>query len=376
MPGPASPAHAKKRHWGILVSFAVFFLAPLAATLYYLYVIAEDQYASFVGFSVKSEESASATDLLGGLSSFSSSSSSDTDILFQFIQSQELISRINQSINLEEIYSRPDFDPVFSYNPDGTIEDLVSYWPWMVRVDLDAKTNLIELRVQAFTPEDAQLVAQEIVNESSAMINRLSAIAREDSTRYARADLEKALERLKLARENLTKFRSETQIVDPTADLQGQMGLLNSLEAQLASAQIELNLLLETAREGDPRIAQAERRIIVIKDLIDEERAKFGIGGNARTNERDYSTLVGEFERLMVELEYAQQTYLGAQAALDTALAEAQRTSRYLATFTQPTLAESARYPQRGIIALITGMFLLLAWSVGVLIFYSVRDRR
>ncbi|WP_349978245.1 sugar transporter [Shimia sp. SDUM112013] len=354
----------------------MFFLAPLAATLYYLYVIAEDQYASFVGFSVKSEESASATDLLGGLSSFSSSSSSDTDILFQFIQSQELISRINQSINLEEIYSRPDFDPVFSYNPDGTIEDLVSYWPWMVRVDLDAKTNLIELRVQAFTPEDAQLVAQEIVNESSAMINRLSAIAREDSTRYARADLEKALERLKLARENLTKFRSETQIVDPTADLQGQMGLLNSLEAQLASAQIELNLLLETAREGDPRIAQAERRIIVIKDLIDEERAKFGIGGNARTNERDYSTLVGEFERLMVELEYAQQTYLGAQAALDTALAEAQRTSRYLATFTQPTLAESARYPQRGIIALITGMFLLLAWSVGVLIFYSVRDRR
>lgn len=375
-PGPAKPASPKKRHWGVLTSFLLFVIAPLAATIYYLFVIAEDQYASFVGFAIKSEEASSATDLLGGLSSLSGSSSSDTDILYQFIQSQDLVDRINQSIDLETIFSRPENDPIFAYDTSGTIEDLVAYWPRMVRIELDTNTNLILLRVHAFRADEAQLIAQHIVAESSDMINRLSAIARADATRYARDDLEKAVERLKSSREILTKFRSDTQIVDPSADIQGQMGLLNSLESQLAEAQIEMNLLLDTTREGDPRITQAERRIEVIQGLIADERGKFGLGGSARTDERDYSTLIGEFERLMVDLEYAQKTYLGAHAAFDASIAEAARKSRYLATFTQPTLAESPRYPQREVLAFIVGVFLLLGWSIAVLIFYSVRDRR
>ena len=118
-----------------------------------------------------------------------------------------------------------------AYDPGGSIEDLVSYWQKMVKVHYDSSSGLIELQTHAFRPEDALAISEAIMARSTVMINNLSAIAREDATRYVREELEEAVERLKTAREAITRFRSETRIVDPQADVQGQMGLLNSLEA-------------------------------------------------------------------------------------------------------------------------------------------------
>ncbi|WP_254771586.1 sugar transporter [Thalassovita gelatinovora] len=377
-PKSAGKARLRLRHYSILGSFVLVVAAPLLATVFYLYAVANDQYVSSFGFAVRSEETSLASNLLGGLASLSGgSSSSDTDILYEFIQSRTLVEKIQDRLDLATLYSRPRFDPVFAYDTDGTTEDLVEYWQRMVHVSHASGNGLLEVEVKAFSPENALAISEAIVTESTAMINNLSAIAREDATRYAHEDMEQALSQLKAAREALTRFRSETRIVDPSADIQGQMGLLNSLEAQLAGAIIELNVQLETARENDPRVVQLSNRIPVIEKLIEKEREKFGLGGTTRTDgERDYSTLVGDFERLTVDLEYAQKRYLTAQAALDGSMAEAQRQSRYLATYAPPSLPQSAQQPARAVLSAVTAMVLLLLWSVGVLIYYSLRDRR
>ncbi len=379
VPAAAPRAAARLRHHGLLASFLGLVLAPILASGLYLFAIAEDQYTSTVGFSVRTEEMGSALDLLGGLSSFGltgGGSASDSDILYQFIQSQELVQRINERIDLRAIYSKPGFDPVFSFDPDGGIEDLVDYWKDMVRISYDSTTGLIELRVHAFTPEDAQAVAQGILDESNRMINDLSAIARADATRYAREELDNAVERLRVQRVAMTEFRSRTQIVDPSADIQAQMGLLNTLQQQLASASIDLNLLRQTTQPSDPRIAQNERRIGVIEELIQREREKFGLGGGTGTGASTYSTMIAEFERLTVDLDFAEKAYIAALTNHDAAIAEAQRMSRYLATYVRPTLAQQSLYPQRGLLTLMIGGFALMLWAIGMLIYYSVRDRR
>ena len=99
-----------------------------------------------------------------------------------------------------------------------------------------------------------------------------------DATRYAKEELEREQDRLKAARQALTTFRTRTRIVDPTADIQGQMGLLNSLQTKLADAIIERELLLiQTSSETDPRVVQAQNKIDVIEAQIDEERQRFGV---------------------------------------------------------------------------------------------------
>jgi capsular polysaccharide transport system permease protein len=376
VPPPVPRARMRRRHWGLLVSFVLAVLLPLAVTGWYLWRVAVDQYASTVGFSVRREEFQSAVDLLGGLGQISGASSSDTDILYNFIRSQELVARIDARLDLRSMYSRPwPADPVFAFNPSGTIEDLLDYWSYAVSVAYDGTSGLLTLRVLAFDPADAQAIATAIFEESSVMINELSAIAREDATRYARAELDRAVARLTEARQAMTDFRLRTQIVDPQADIQGQMGLLSTLQGQLAAALIEYDLLRETARPGDPRLAQAERRIAVIELRIAEERRKFGEGGQGPGGE-DYARLVAEFERLSVERQFAEEAYRSARVAYDAAVAEAQRKSRYLAAHIRPTRAERSAYPQRWLLFGLSGFFLTCLWAVGALVYYSLRDRR
>ena len=197
----------------------------------------------------------------------------------------------------------------------------------------------------------------------------------EDATRYAQADLDLALERLKKAREELTAFRLANQIVDPNADIQTQVGLLATLQEQQASALIEFELLSETARDGDPRLQTARRRLEIIDEQIAEERLKFGAGGGG-PNGQDYATTIAEFERLTVEREYAETAYSAALSALDAARADARRESRYLAAFIRPTLAEKSEFPQRELLVALVGAFSFLIWAISSLIFYALRDRK
>ena len=365
----------KLRHWLVALGFLLFCVLPTAGAGYYLYVYAADQYASKVGFTVRREESSSAMEILGGLTQISGSSSSDTDILYEFVQSQELVREIDETLDLHAIYGKPGQDVFFRLDEDASIEDLLDYWGRMVRVNYDPGSGLIEIEVRAFAPEDAQEIARELFTRSSAMINELSNIAREDVTRYAKEELDLAVERLKTARQAMRLFRNETQIVDPSADIQGQMGLLNSLQSQLADALINLDLLAGTTGESDPRVVQAQRRIEVIQKRIAEERSKLGVS-NSGANDEAFANLVSQFEVLQVDLEFAQNAYVSALTAYDTSVAEARRQSRYLAAYLEPTLAETPRYPQRAIILTVLALLLFGSWTILVLIYYSLRDRR
>lgn len=376
VPAPSGSAKVKRRHRWIAGSFVLLVVLPFLAAGVYLYAIARDQYASTVGFSVRTEDFASGLELLGGVAEISGGSSTDADILYEYIQSQELVQTLDQGLDLRGLYAKAEGDPVFAFPEGGSIEDLVDHWSRMTHIAYDSSTGLIEVRALAFTAEDAQAIASAVLEESSTLVNELSAIARLDATRFAQEELDRAVERLKVSRERLTEFRSRTQIVDPTADIAGQMGLLNTLQAQLAEAYIQIDLLRGSTVESDPRIAQSEARIAVIEARIAEERRKFGVGGAVGEGGEDYATLISEFERLLVDREFAEQAYVAALAAYDAALAEARRQSRYLAPYIRPTLAESSQFPERLTLLALVGLFLTTGWAIAILIYYSLRDRR
>lgn len=410
-------ARLRLRHvFGLLVGLAMLF-GPVVGSAWYLWTRAHDRYISYAGFSVRTEEVGSAFELLGGVAELSGSSSSDTDILYKFIQSPELVARADAALDLRSLWGRPGtdwtnpgHDPVYAYNPGGalagllrlvareagqdraadavlggagpdrgTIEDLTAHWRRMVKVYSDSGTGLIDLEVQAFAPEEARAIAQLIYDESSAMINRLSAIARENAIGYAREERDQAVQKLAEAREALTRFRLRSGIVDPSVTIQEQLGLLTPLQAQLAQTLIDLEVQRQTTREGDPRLVQLENRVKVIEAQIAQERRNQGLDaaeGAAQDEDTAFAVNLAEYERLSVDLEFAQQSYTAALAAYDAALAEAQRQSRYLAAHVNPTLPESAALPARGTVLSLVALFSFLAWATTILALYALRDRR
>lgn len=369
----------KPRHWGLAFGFLLLVIAPVVAITLYLWLVSEDQFSSHTGFTVRSEESGSATDLLGGLAAFSSGSAQvDTDALNEFIQSQEIVEKIDATLDLRGHYTATwESDPAFSLWPDASIEDLHWHWSRVVRISYNGSNGLIDLQILAFSPDMARNIAVEIVAESQRMINALNETARKDAMNYAEGDLDQAIQRLKDAREAMTRFRTRTQIVDPQTDIETRLGVLRNMQTQLAEALVEEDILKQTTTERDPRLIQTRQKINVIRSRIAHERKTFASDDTeVGAIGEDYPTLIAEYESLTVDLKFAEEAYRAALTALDVAKSNALRQSRYLATYVNPTYPQTAEYPRRFVISGLSALFLLMLWGIGALIYYSIRDSR
>jgi capsular polysaccharide transport system permease protein len=377
--GGALPARFRFRHHVALASFVLVVLLPVAATVWYLFARAADQYHSTTAFSVRSEEFAgAAAGLLGALTQVGSGSASDTDILFDYIRSQEMVAAVNERLDLRTIYNKAGpRDFYFTLGDDPSIEALTAEWDRMVQVDFESHAGIIHVRANAFTPEDATAIARAILDESSALVNRLSEQAREDAVRFARDALAETEQNLKVQRAKLADFRRENRLVDPTADVAGQMGLLSALQNELAKAMVERDQLLSYVGEEDPRVVQAERRIDAIEKRIDAERTSLGAPApDQGSGTEALADVVGDYEELKVDLEFANTAYTQAMAALAAARAEARRQSRYLAPHVLPTTADQSLYPHRVLRSGLVLLFATLAWGILMLVYYNIRDSR
>ena len=211
------------------------------------------------------------------------------------------------------------------------------------------------------------------------MVNRLSQQAKEEALRSSREESERAAFRLREARKAMSAYRAESRIIDPSADVASEMGVLADLQQRLAEETVTLAFLqsdaesLRTARNGDvsaARIGQTKKRIAVLEARIAAEREKFG--GVAS---RDYARILAAFEAVSVDLEFAEQAYVAALAAEEVARADARRQARYLAVYEEPIAPESAIAPRRALmLGLIFGAAFLL-WAVISLAAYGLRDR-
>ncbi len=367
-----SAAHRRgARHWGLMLSFAAWVVAPLVIAAWYFLAQAAPQYASHVGFVVRSEDMQSPLSMLGGLADLPGSEAADAAILNNFVQSQDILLRVAQVQDLSVAFNSEQ-DPVFSLGHDQRVEALLSHWKRRVTVYLDTQSGMIEVRVIAFDAAAARAIATQIFDESARLVNQLSQQAREDATRFSKAEAERAFDRLRKARQALLAFQARVQIIDPRADIRGQMAVLQSLQSKLVNARVDLALLQENQRPNASKLAQAMAEIAVLNQMVQQERDRLGQVGA----EEGYADVLAEFEALSIEREFAETTYLAAQAAHDAALAEAQRKTRYLARYLGPTIAETAEYPKSGLWLLGLAAVLLGSWGICAVGFYAMRDRR
>ena len=107
----------------LLVSLFLLVILPSALWGAYLWTRATDQFSSTVGFSVRREEGMPSMDMFGGIFGGSSSgTASDTDILYEFIRSPDLVQRTDAALDIRTMFSRPwPRDFVFTFDPEGTI---------------------------------------------------------------------------------------------------------------------------------------------------------------------------------------------------------------------------------------------------------------
>ncbi len=210
------PARRRRtaRRWRTISALLLIAIPMVAASVYYG-LFASDQYVSEIRFSVRGKETPS-TDAIGMLAGFPVTQSvSDSYVVADYIKSRELLDELSRSINLRALYSRQDVDWWARFDATQPIEELVDYWRWMANVKFDSTSSIITVGIRAFTPEDAQLIAEKILSASTALVNRLSAEARRDAVRNAEVDASAAATRSSTRRAAPPAGRNSTRSCRP-----------------------------------------------------------------------------------------------------------------------------------------------------------------
>lgn len=374
---PVRTAQEWRRLWTKL-SIIPFFVVPVILGFIYFAFIAADRYAVESKFSIRLVSGSPSSDLLGSIAGFSSAGSTVTDsyILIDFIESREVIDKLSERIDLRDIYSHEDADFYMAFDPDETIEEFREYLDGMISVYYDSSSQIITMEVQAFTPEDAKLVASQILLLGEELVNELSEKSRGDSLKNAQDEVNRNEDRLRNNRANMRKFRDVEQDLDPSKTAESQITLLSSVEANLSAARAEMTNLLRFMEEDAPSVKVLRSKIKAFEEQASLERARLGID-TSKKNDGSSDTLSARleaYEVLALEQEFSQKAYVSALASLEHARVEADRQQRYLTAFVHPSVPQEAIYPERILNIFILVFAALMVWGICVMTAYIVRE--
>jgi capsular polysaccharide transport system permease protein len=348
----------KARRWLPASNRALFFLAAvvtptLIATLYYG-GIASKRYVSESDFVVRSVSSHRATGLEMLFQTFGVSRTVDDGNAVQsYLLSRDAVRTLEQRIPLRQIFGRDGAD-VFARFPHfwrgDSFERLFEYYLDRVTVIQEPAKGITTLRVIAFDPADAQMIATELLRIGEEMVNRLNTRAQSDAIKTSTDEVAAAELRMIEAQRKLTDFRNSAQMVDPAKSSSSVLETITTLSTELAASVTELDEMRKKS-PSSPSISAVNQRIESLRREVGAQRAKLAGGDSA------LSAKLGVYDQLAFERELAERGLASADLSLSAARQEAHRQAIYLEAIVSPNLSDESTEPQR--LRLIASVFVL-----------------
>ena len=302
------------------------------------------------------------------------STTADSYIVLKYLESRSLLEQLDRTLNLRAIYGDPAIDFLSRLNADVAIEDFVDYWLGRIDTQFDPSSGIIEFTVQSFSAAHALQIAEQTIQLTQALVNDLSAKARQDSLKFAQAEVQLQEQRLRNALEAIREFRTTEQSVDPAATAALDIQLLADLEARLIDINARIAVQRQTLDESAPSLVSLRRQAEALANQIAKRRAEISGKLSEDIDTSAITAQLTQFETLDVERRFAEQSYASALNSLEQARRDADRQQRYLAVHLHPQAAEISQYPKRLRNCLLAAFVLFTGWGIGALITYSVRD--
>ncbi|WP_052700851.1 hypothetical protein [Loktanella sp. S4079] len=366
----------RKRRNKLWASFVMLVLIPIGLVTYYYTAVATDRYAARAGFSIRGIEVNGGLDGLGALTGLASSGSTtaDTYVVLDYLESRRLLEDVDARLNLREVFSDPDIDFLSRLPADAPIEDFVEFWNRRIHTQSDPTSGIIEFEVQSVSPEHAQQIGAAVLELTQALVNELSASARQDALSFAREEVALQETRLRESLERIREFRNSEKSVDPTASAALEIQLLSELESRLIDINARIAAQRESLDENAPSLVALRRQAEALSEQIDARRLEIGGALIDETGASGVSEQLAAFETLDVERRLAEQSYASALNSLEQARRDADRQQRYLAVHVRPQTPEKSEYPRRERNIFLASFMLFAIWGIGTLLTYSVRD--
>lgn len=352
----------------------VLIAAPLLIATIYLSLLAADRYVaeSIVAVRQNGEGPLGADGLSMLLGASSPSTRKDEYMLEAHILSNDMLAALDHKLNVREAFGAPRADIIYRLSHNASREEFLDYYRQRVEVVVDDESGLMRVRTQGFTPETADALNREIITLSERFINESSHRLAREQMAFAESELQKAREHVNAARDALLEFQNKHGVLDPLAQAQANTGVTVELQGQLARQEAELKGLLGYLNEDTHQVKGLRAQISGTRAQLQAETRR----GIATSGGQNLNVLAGQYQQLLAEFQFAQDTYKLALTAVETARVESTRKLKSLVLVESPTRPEAAKYPRR--IYTLTALLLGFAMVYGIvrLIVATIEDHQ
>ena len=366
---------ARKPFWQRINKLFLFLVViPTLASSLYFGLIASDVYISQSKFVIYNPQTPSPGTGLGGLLQgvgLGNNSSYAANAVHDYLLSRDALQDLQTTLHYRQMVSQRSIDPFNRFGGwvwfDTTFEQLYRYYTRMVGDDIDATTNISTLNVDAYTPNDAQRVNQELLNLAQKLVNQMNARANQDSVRFYQGQVRAEEARVQKAAQELAEYRNQSRLFSPVPEAALQAQLVSKLQDQQLAAQIQLGQL-ELNTPKNPRISLLKKGVRDLQRQIDNQSAK--VAGNGES----LASKSVDYERLVLAQGFAQKELALATQSLEQARTEAQKQQLFIEAVVKPNRPDEALKPKRlrGIFA--TFLAGVLFWGVFSVILAGIRE--
>lgn len=348
-------------------------VAPTLLVAAYFGLVAANQYESEAHFMVRSI-SGPTTELSGvgqALSLVGAASPAATDAISvgDYLNSHDAVAALSRELPLTDMFRRPEAD-VFSrlWVSQPTPEKLVDFYQSKVDVKHQSESGLMVIKVKAFRPADSYAIINALLNLGERRVNELNRRAMQSSLASAQRNLVEAEAGVGRAQRATAAFRQGRRNIDPEATGQAQVGLVATLQGELAKARAQAGALAATLAPNSPQRVAADRRVAALSAQVAAQESRLTGGAN------NIAANIGGYEELRLRQDFAAKRYEAAAAAVEKAREQARQQQLFLVRVVEPNMPVKARYP-KGAKTIATVFFgLLLAYGIGWLIAAGMRE--
>ncbi|MBU3007908.1 chain-length determining protein [Cobetia amphilecti] len=354
----------RQPHWATAI------LAILLVTLYWSFW-ATDRYVSKATVVLESPQ---VTSTEVNFSSILTGGGSDKDLLLlrEYLLSTDMLKVVDEKLGFRQHYS--EHGDYFSTLGDENvpIEELHDYYLKRVSVEMDDYAGVLNVEVQAYTPEFAHRMTQLLLDEGEAHMNEMGRRLADEQVMFLEKQLGRLEARLDHTRDDLLKFQNKEGLISPTSTVESINQVVATLEGQLATLQAQRKALASYQSERSSDMKRVTSEIEAMREQILKQRDRL-----AQATGDSLNKVSSQYQSLELKAKFAQETYSGAIAALESTRLEAARKLKQVSILQSPMMPEYSTEPKRiyniTVFALIT-IFLAFIASMLILIIKEHRD--
>jgi capsular polysaccharide transport system permease protein len=359
-----------RRHW----LFVVMVLAPTLGAIVYYGLIASDVYVSESRFLVRNSQQQSSSGIVGALLQGTGlgggHTGDDSSSVHDYILSRDALKELDEKLDLRKSFSNSDVDLFDRFPGLGTsrsFEKFFLYYGKHVAIEHDPASSISVLTVRAFTAEDAYKINHALLDISERLVNTLNDRSRRDLIDFADHEVKIASDKAKDAAIALFTYRSSEAIFQPDRQAVFQLEGVEKIQQELITTETELTQLKKLSPDN-PQIGALTDRAEALRNAIASESSKVTSASGS------FSARAPKYERLQLDVEFADKQLGVALAELESARAEALQKQIYIETLVQPNLPDKAMQPKRLRSMLTFLVISFVGWAVASILIASVRE--